>query len=123
MKKYIKSIIVFLLSITLCFLNRKFNYIITENFFHWFMTCYFNDIIGAVAYSAYCDIAFSFFGKSLNKLYKLGIILFFSGLFWEYVTPVFRSDTVGDFFDIFAYMLGGLIYWKIKSLFVLWKVA
>ena len=79
------------------------------------MSCYFNDIVGAVSFSAYCDIAFSFFGKSLNKLFKLEMILFVSGMFWEYITPIFRSDTVGDFFDIIAYMLGGLIYWKIKE--------
>ena len=60
MKKYINPIVVFLLSIILCLLNKRFNYIITEKFFHWFMTCYFNDIIGAIAYSAYCDIAFMF---------------------------------------------------------------
>lgn len=115
MKKYTRQIVVFLIGIALCLLNKQYGYLITEKHLHWFMSCYFNDIIGAVSFSSYCDAVFSFFGKSLNKLFKLEIILFVCGLFWEYITPIFRSDTVGDFFDISAYLLGGLIYWKIKK--------
>lgn len=39
--------------------------------------------------------------------------MFFSGVFWEYVTPIFRQNTVSDVWDILAYMAGGFMYWLI----------
>lgn len=38
---------------------------------------------------------------------------YFCGISWEYVTPLYRKDTTTDVWDIFAYMIGDLIFWFI----------
>lgn len=53
----------------------------------------------------------SFYNKKLIKLWEIELLMLFCGLFWEYLTPLFRKNTVSDIFDVLAYMVGGLIYW------------
>ena len=77
------------------------------------MTCYFNDTIGGMTFVAYCSIITCFRDRRLRKLHHIEILMFFCGIFWEYVTPVFREGTVSDPYDILAYMLGGFLYWLI----------
>lgn len=111
-----KRLIIFLSGTALCLLNREFGHLIPDGGMSVFMSCYFNDLVGAAAFSAYCDAAFTLFGRRLDRLYKLELILFFCGIFWEYITPLFRSDTVSDPVDIAAYMAGGLVYMLISRL-------
>lgn len=47
------------------------------------------------------------------KMCQITLMMFSCGIFWEYITPVFRSDTISDPLDIFAYILGGIFYWII----------
>lgn len=35
--------------------------------------------------------------------------LLLCGLFWEYVTPLYRPDSVSDPWDVATYLLGGLL--------------
>lgn len=79
----------------------------------WFMCCYFNDTIGGMTFSAYCNIVFGLYHREMIKLWQIELLLFFAGLFWEYVTPIFRTNTTSDIRDIFAYMIGGFMYWLI----------
>ena len=66
---------------------------IANDAIRWFMTCYFNDMIGGITFTAYCCI--------FVELYKGSII-----------TPLYRNTT-SDPWDIVAYMFGGLLYWVI----------
>lgn len=81
----------------------------------WFMSCYFNDTIGGLTFIAYCNIVFSFKNREMVKLWQIELLLFGAGFFWEYVTPMFRANTVSDIWDIFAYMIGGVSYWLIAG--------
>ena len=36
-----------------------------------------------------------------------------AGFFWEYVTPLFRQNTVSDAMDLVCYAIGGSLYWLI----------
>ena len=38
------------------------------------------------------------------------------GLVWEVGAPMVVPGSVGDFWDIIAYMIGGFIYWFIINL-------
>ena len=40
------------------------------------------------------------------------------GTIWEYVTPLFRKNTVSDIGDIVAYMIGGIVYWLINKILI-----
>lgn len=77
----------------------------------WFMSCYFNDIVGSIGFIAYCNIILKKVSIYLYELWRIIFILFICGLFWEYVVPLFRVDSVSDPYDILAYMFGGFLYW------------
>lgn len=79
------------------------------------MSCYFNDTVGGITFIAYCNLVFSFYCRKMIKLWQIELLMFFCGVFWEYLTPVFRKDTVTDVRDILAYMSGGFIYWVIMK--------
>lgn len=108
-KKY--NIVIFVVSITLCLINRKIQGIITLYPLHFFLTCYFNDVVGAIGFVAYCNVLLNIFNKSIKKALHIELLMLLCGLFWEYITPLFRNDTTSDILDIVAYMCGGIIYW------------
>lgn len=80
----------------------------------WFMICYFNDLIGGITFSAYCNFILSLYNKNKMRLYQIILLMFCCGVFWEYVTPLFRVETVSDPFDILTYIVGGILYWLLS---------
>lgn len=77
------------------------------------MVGYFNDITGCIALSAYINLISSFGRYKIAKLREILGIIFLAGLFWEFITPLYRADTVTDILDIFAYFIGGIIYYML----------
>ena len=104
------------ITIGLYCVNQVIKLHINVGWLKWFMCCYFNDMIGGITFVAYCNIVFDFYKKKMIRLWQIELLMFFSGIFWEYITPLFRKDTVSDIFDICAYMVGGFIYW-----ILIWK--
>ena len=51
--------------------------------------------------------------RKMIKLWQIELLLFPCGIFWEYITPLFRHNTTTDPCDILAYMIGGFLYWII----------
>lgn len=49
------------------------------------------------------------------KLWRIELLMFFCGIFWEYIAPMFRANTVSDTWDMLAYMIGGFLYWIITK--------
>lgn len=112
------NLLIIIVCVLSCIINKRCLGL-TEGIVNWFLSCYYNDIVGAIAFSAYCDIisSNSMVQKyKINKLWKLEIILLICGLFWEYITPIIRTDTVSDIFDILAYLSGGIVFWLVKSI-------
>ncbi len=106
--------LVFLLSIIVGLINKFIVSFDNSNFFSLFMNCYFNDLVGCCGYCAYCDMSsVLFISRELNPLCII-VITICSGFFWEYVTPLFRHDTVSDPMDIVAYSFGALVYLIIR---------
>lgn len=101
------------ITIILYTINQIIKSKIPINAIRWFMSCYFNDTIGGMTFSAYYNTVLAFRGKQMSKLWQIELLLFFAGLFWEYVTPIFRANTVSDICDVLAYMIGGVLYWLI----------
>jgi hypothetical protein len=58
----------------------------------------------------------SFLGMPLNRYWYVVLLMLGCGVFWEYITPIYREDTTTDVLDLVAYELGGLIYWIISWL-------
>lgn len=103
--------LLFFISIAVALLNRWFvTYLFGTTPVVLFMKWYLNDIIGACGFCAYCDFMSLIFKKAtINSFMLIGIIVV-AGLFWEYITPMFRVDTTSDIYDLFAYVLGAAIY-------------
>ena len=77
------------------------------------MTCYFNDIIGSITFVSYVNLICGLQEYRIAKLWQIELLLLGSGVFWEYITPLFRKNTTTDFWDLLAYLSGGLLYWII----------
>lgn len=77
------------------------------------MSCYFKDLVGSIAFLAYCNFLLSTQKKEIVHLHHIVLLMLPCGLVWEYVAPFFRSDTVTDVLDLVAYIFGGIIYWII----------
>lgn len=105
------NIIIFSLSLFLYLLNRLLLKDITEGLIHWFLVCYWNDITGAIAFSAFVHSVIFYYSKKEIHLLGIIVILLICGLFWEIITPLFRKNSVCDFWDIIAYEAGGIIYY------------
>lgn len=105
------NIIIIGVTVALYSVNQIIKTEIPIEVIRWFMCCYFNDTIGGITFIAYCNIVFGFYNRELIKLWQIELLLFFAGLFWEYVTPIFRTNTISDIWDVLAYMIGGFAYW------------
>jgi len=92
------------------------NYLIKFYYHSFFTGNYHNDILAGIILLCYSNILFSFYSKKdlvLRKLYLISLFLLAAGLFWEYVTPLYKPDAVSDAGDIAAYLTGGVIYYFI----------
>lgn len=70
---------------------------------HWFMQCYFNDILAGIALNAIMSLTIKY-----NAKWGLCLTLA-AGIFWEYIAPLFNSRSVSDPLDIIAYLIGFII--------------
>ncbi|MGF0110704.1 MULTISPECIES: hypothetical protein [unclassified Clostridium] len=93
--------------------NNQIKEQISNEAIKWFMTSYFNDITGGMTFTAYTNLVLSFRNIKMHKLWQIELLMFSCGVFWEFITPLYRFDTVSDIWDVFAYMLGGILYWVI----------
>lgn len=85
---------------------------------HYFLICYFNDLICPLAFLAYVNIMLAFVQKQLAKIYQILIFCFGCGLVWEFIAPLFKKNSVTDFYDLLCYCAGGMLYYAIKQLFL-----
>lgn len=106
-----KNLIIIIATLILYFVNQTFKCSYPNGYFSWFMNCYFNDIIGGITFIAYTNIFFELHNQPTKSLLTIELVLLGCGLFWEIVTPIYRKNTVGDFWDIIAYLFGGFWYW------------
>lgn len=109
------NLFIIIITLILYGINQKVKMYIPFKYLKWFMTCYFNDVIGGMTFTAYCSIVFEYYHKQLKKLWHIELLMFSCGIFWEYITPLFRHNTVSDPYDILAYMLGGLLCWGVQK--------
>ena len=83
----------------------------------FFLHCYFNDLVAGVAFPCCVNIMF-FIIKQMRvvKLIPLLVIIIVSGLFWEFVAPLYVPYAVTDVVDLVAYCSGTIIYWGIERI-------
>ena len=108
-----KNIIIISVTIVIYLINQAIKEQIPIEIVRWFMSCDFNDTIGGMTFMAYCNIVFSFYHRKMVKLWQIELLMLFCGIFWEYITPLYRKNTISDVWDVLSYMIGGFLYWLI----------
>lgn len=109
-----KTIIYLFVFSSICIIN-KFRIVKVENeYIKYFVNCYLNDIIGTIVFMLYLSLVLSYLNlKFVFKLIHVESIILLCGILWEYVTPIYRDNTVSDPVDLLAYLFGGLLFWFI----------
>ena len=110
-----RDFIIILISVSLYTLNNLFKGSYHQELIQMIMNGYFNDIVGSIAFMAYCNILLSTQKTRINKLSTIIIIMIACGFVWEFLGPLIRHDTYTDLLDFVAYVLGGTIYYYIKE--------
>lgn len=82
-----KNIILILITLVIYAINQNVKMSIANDAIRWFMTCYFNDMIGGITFTAYCCIFVELYKGSIIKLYQIEGILFLSGVFGNISHP------------------------------------
>ena len=80
------------------------------------MNGYFNDILAGIILIAFTNLMFELKNISIKKIVHIEMYLLAVGIFWEYITPLYKTSSISDPFDILAYMFGGIVYWIIFKL-------
>jgi len=105
----------FLLGVDACFLsaalalgafNRQCAGICRTEFFRG----HFNDLMAGVLFPAYVNLMLAVMGLRMHGWIMPLLFTLAAGIFWEYVTPLYRPQSVSDPWDVAAYLLGALNY-------------
>ena len=113
MKKELKIIIVCMIIYTI---NRLLKKYINIPILGYLCKCYVSDFICGIVFCSYVNLVLIKGGyKTITKYYQIFILIFFSGILWEYFFPIFISYSVSDKYDLLAYILGGTVYYFIKK--------
>ena len=74
------------------------------------MRGHFNDLMAGILFPAYVNLVLSLFGMRMRSWLEPLLFTLVAGIFWEYVTPLYRPQSVSDVWDIVAYLVGTLNY-------------
>jgi len=105
---------IIIISIVLAILNNLILKKIDLLFLNSFFNGYFNDLLGAILILAYINLLLSIFlNYKIKSLKLLIIITVLIAIVWEYVAIFLKPNGVSDILDVFIYLLGCIIYWRI----------
>lgn len=90
--------------------NRFLNYSI---FYNEIINNYLNDVLAGVVIVSFSNILLEKKNRMLTSLFSIEIFTFCCGMFWEFIAPIYTMNSTSDFMDLFAYCLGGIIYWLV----------
>ena len=115
MKKY--NVILIALSLVIYFINKLNRLLDFALFNNIYVNNHLNDVLAAIVILAFSNVLLEKKYRMIDNLLYIEIFVFCSGVFWEFVTPLYKTDSVSDVLDLVAYCLGGLVYWiVVKSI-------
>lgn len=85
-----------------------------------FIKNHLNDVLAGVVLLCYINALSTISNQPkliVTKLLTVVLITLASGLFWEYITPLYLSKSTSDPLDVIAYITGGLFYWIVGRKF------
>lgn len=115
-----KDTIIFLFVMMLYCLNRFFlREVVSVPLISDILKCHFNDCCGSVAFLSYINLVLAcskYRHKQIQSIKTIILIVLGISICWEGFAPLISSKSTADWFDVLAYMIGGLSYWVIKQL-------
>lgn len=84
----------------------------TENIF---FKGYLNDLLAPILLLAFSNFLLSFYDKEIKGKY-IYIIIAICGIYWEFITPLYKKGSVCDILDIVMYMCGASMYSLLRFL-------
>lgn len=76
---------------------------------------YFNDLLAPILLLSFSNLLLSFYGKDLQGK-NVYLVIAICSIYWEFITPLYKTDSVCDILDIVMYMCGASIYSFLKFL-------
>lgn len=106
------NLIILMVSCSLYAVNR---FVLAPATGHWFLLGYFNDMLAPSVLLPVTNLwssAVTGCEQPFKRLWQILLLTITAGLFWELIAPAFVMST-SDFYDLVAYVIGGIIYWAI----------
>lgn len=109
-RNYISSYnIIFLLVVFVIYIvNQNIIKGLTDNVI---VHSYLNDLLAMNLLLPFSNILLWSKGKGIYSLKNIYIFTLLVGIEWEYVTPLYKGDSISDLKDIVAYFLGATLYY------------
>lgn len=107
------NVIVIIVGLCLYVTNQR---LVKPNICCFITDGYFNDALGMSILIAYSNSLITLCCQRSLLICGFCRIIIFTilvGLFWEYLTPLYRADSASDPFDILAYLIGAIVYYLI----------
>ena len=111
-----QNFIIVLLSALLFYVNNLIKYKVEVPYLGYILRNHFNDFLGGIAFITVVNIIL--YLSKYNRIKKYIIIVMFAilaSVFWEVITPIFKSNSYGDILDVLSYVLGFSFYWIFKK--------
>lgn len=112
------NVIISCIVVVLYFSNNLFFKAHTSGPLHMLLICHFNDFLGGVLFVAYTNVLLYSRGLLLYRFWPVIRFCLVAALFWEFVAPLIREDSVSDWYDVLSYILGGCLYCLLLHLYV-----
>jgi hypothetical protein len=112
------DVLIFVIVIVLHTINQLIKTHVDIEPIGYLLRNHFNDFLAGIAILAYINLVLSSSKWDVrieNPLIIL-IIGFLCGMFWEFVVPIFKKNSVSDWWDVLSYMVGAEAYWGITLL-------
>ena len=112
---FLKNSLIMLVGATLYALNKL--RLIDVGQLNYFQCCYLNDILAPLVLTPLfinIHILAGLRGKDLPPcLLEIAAYFCLLSIFFECVLPIYSGRSVADFYDILAYLLGSIIYFRL----------
>ena len=86
--------------------------------FKAFLSNHFTDILAPIALFGISNAVFSLLNFRVVRLLPTLTLCAIAGFAWEFIAPLIVPRSITDPFDLLSYMIGGLLYWCLSSLFL-----
>lgn len=123
MNKFTKiNLNILMVCLAIYFVNRLTNDTYYIPYLSYILRYHFNDYLAGIVFLAYLNIILAISKYKHIKVLKLSQVIFTGiliGTFWEYITPIYKSDSTSDIIDVICYVLGAISYKFIYSFILL----